>query len=93
LTSILNLEIEKSRGQRFLSDRQRESQLAGNTPLYIFIERQIADRIIYPAPEIREIVRLCEGRRLKLGENLAVLLAGVLGGIVGAFLTWAISTH
>ncbi len=93
LTSILNIEIEKSRANRFLAERQREKELAEDTPLYIFIERQIAGRGIYHPGETQEIVRLCEGRRLKLAENLAVLVAGLLGGIVGALLTWAISTH
>jgi hypothetical protein len=93
LASILEIEIEKVRTNKFWVDQKREQQLLEETPLHIFIDRVRADIQLLPAAETREIVLLCEGRRLKLGENLAVLIAGVLGGLVGALLTWAISTR
>ena len=78
LTSILEIEMEKSRTNNFFLERKREQQFLEDTPLYIFIERVRADRERFPAAETREIVLLCEGRRLKMTENLAVLVAGVL---------------
>ena len=93
LTAILEIEIEKSRSNKFFLERKREEQIFEETPLYIFIERVRSEQEIFPAAEIREIVLLSEGRRLKLTENLAFLVAGVFGGFVGALLTWAIGTH
>jgi len=89
LAAMLEIEIEKSRTNKVFLERQRDGQLLEGTPFYYFIEKVRAEQQTFPAAETKEIVLLCEGRRLKLTENLAVLIAGVLGGIVGSLLTWA----
>lgn len=92
-TSLLDMQFEKSRTDKFFSEQSRDENLLNETPLYYFIERIRADYPVFPSVETRELVLLFESRRLKLTENRAVLVAGLLGGVLGALLTWAISTH
>lgn len=96
LTAMAKIEIEKARSNNAFLERTREGQLLEGTPFYIFIERVRAENAafpLFPPTEVRQIVLMFEGRRLKLTENLAVLAAGILGGIVGALLTWAVAMH
>ena len=51
------------------------------------------ERYKQPTAQRMQLVSFIESRRTHKGENLAVLLAAILGGTVGAILTLAIKHH
>lgn len=61
----------------------------GRVSLYLDdrLSREVTDRSEYPVAQVRELVNLIESRRAKSFDNLIILVAAVIGGAIGAFIT------
>ena len=52
-----------------------------------FLESALGDRPIYPVRQMTELMSFCEKRRSEAVEWLIVIIAGLVGGIAGSFVT------
>ena len=52
-----------------------------------FIDKEIEEKYEYPVKQITELVKFYEGRRVKSVELIIAIIAAILGGAIGAFLT------
>ncbi|WP_374369732.1 hypothetical protein [Dongia sp.] len=88
MISLLEAERHKLTSTRFLDECRRDGLIKEGSPFSAHTVRRIAeqnDRL--PVGQIGEVVRLFEERHLKKLEGGVVLVAGVLGGAVGAIVT------
>jgi hypothetical protein len=70
---------------RDLSAKEREPYLDA------YLQKRMADFPSYPTKQLGDVVALLEGRRSKAVENFFVIIAAILGGIIGALVTLAIT--
>ncbi len=57
-----------------------------------FIDHEISDQMEYPVDQANRLINLFERRRIKRLEIGALVLASVLGGVVGSLMTMALSS-
>ena len=56
-----------------------------------FIDSEIENRIEYPIKQVNELISFLENRRLHILEISMLLFAAIIGGVVGALLTYLLT--
>ena len=75
------------------NDRIRQNEynevyrLKDETFFKTFIDKEFEEKYHYPVKQITELVKFYEGRRVKSVELVIAIVAAILGGAIGAFLT------
>ncbi|MFO1153244.1 MAG: hypothetical protein U1E42_06210 [Rhodospirillales bacterium] len=85
---VLQAEMAGLSAGRFLEEAQRRGILPEGSPFTAATVKEIEDqKNRFPIGQIAETVKMFEERYLKNLENGTVLVAGLLGGVVGAIIT------
>ncbi len=91
LNTIIRDKINRIQFSEHLYREREEGFINENDVFFRFFEREAKDTFELPLEDIKQLLSILEERRQRSRSNRAVLLSGVLGGVLGAFLV-AIST-
>jgi hypothetical protein len=91
--SILADKLNRAELSEHLAEAKTRDMFQGNSLVRPFIEREANDVSPAPSEEIKDILKMLEERRQATIRNSTTVVAGLLGGIIGATLTFLLATY
>jgi hypothetical protein len=78
--------------RRYVADKKRDNTITEDNAFARFVKELLEEEFTIPVDEVRDVIRVVEERRLRYFQNSTTLIAGLAGGILGALLTYLISS-
>lgn len=91
--SILDQKMNDIGRARFLTEAKETDTIDESDIIYPFIEREAKDELWMPTDHVKDILKMLEDRRQGYIRNTTTVVAGLIGGILGAGLTFLLSSH
>ena len=91
--SILDQKMNSIAMARFISSRTRDEIIDDTSVIYLFFERVIRDETAIPTDDVKDILKMLEDRRQGYIRNGTTIVSGLIGGVLGATLTFLLSSH
>jgi hypothetical protein len=90
-SAVLDYKMHQVDTASYIAERKRDGSIPEESLFYPLFERQIAEMPAVPLDEVRDVLKISEERHQKLIANWAALFAGLIGGGVGATLTYLLT--
>jgi hypothetical protein len=91
--SILSQKMNSIELANSLNEARDDEILKDESVIYKFIEREIKDQSLIPTEEVKDILKMLEDRRQAYNRNYTTVIAGIIGGVLGASLTFFLGDH
>lgn len=91
--SILDQKMNNIAWVGFLTEAKSNETIEDFSIIYQFIEREREDQFVVPADDVKDILKMLEDRRQGYIRNTTTILSGLIGGILGASLTFLLGSH
>jgi hypothetical protein len=85
-SDLLSEKMYRSALKEFASGLRQDEEVLPDNVFYKFIERETGPRSDVPDEDIRELLIMLEERRRGYFQDRATLLAGLVGGVLGALI-------
>jgi hypothetical protein len=93
VTGLVNFKSRQISADSFLQKYYRSTYSRGlQTVFQSFVDEEMEDRYPYPTDELAKITEFLEARRVKSVESFVVILAAIIGGVVGSLVTIYLSS-
>ncbi|MCW1990685.1 hypothetical protein ACVJGC_008276 [Bradyrhizobium diazoefficiens] len=91
--SILDQSLNTIAIGRFVASHMRDEIIHESSVLYHFFEENLKDETSPSTDDVKDILRMLEDRRQAYIRNTTTVVSGLIGGILGATLTYLLSSH
>jgi hypothetical protein len=91
--SILDQKLNNIELTNFFSGLNANEEIDETSVVLRFIERAAKDPFAVPTDDVKDILKMLEDRRQGYIRNTTTIVSGLIGGVLGATLTFLLSSH
>lgn len=91
--SILDQKMNNIALADFLAEANADETIDQSSVIYQFIKRYSKDQFAVPTDDVKDILKMLEDRRQGYIRNTTTLMSGLIGGILGASLTFLLGFY